>query len=128
MNTHPGWHTVVPPILRDDPQWKIPRADSFGGSGSGGGGPGSRIDAMSSGDLDPNSIDVVATGGAWAPIGRHNGLAATLFADNHTDGLTPGALLSRNAPLGLPDLRTWIDRANTIGTTAGAWGSGWWHN
>ncbi len=127
-NTHPGSHFVVPPILATDPQWKIPGANSFGGMGAAGVGSGSRIQDMASGQLDPNSIDVVAPGGTSAPICRYNGLAATLFADNHTDALTPGALLSRNAPLGLPDLRTWIDRANTIGTIAGPWGSGFRHD
>ena len=126
-NTQPGSHLVVPPLLRTDPQWKIPGVNSFGGTGSNGGGSGARTQDLTSGTLDPNSIDIVAAGGTSAPIGRYNGLAATLFADNHTDALTPGALLSRNAPLGLPDLRTWIDRADTIGTTAGAWGSGFRH-
>jgi len=126
-NTEPGSHFVVPPILAADPQWKIPGADSFGGTGANNGASGAAHE-MASGTLDPGSIDVVALGGASAPIGRHNGLAATLFADNHTDALTPGALLSRNAPIGLPDLRTWIDRADTIGTTSGAWGPGFRHD
>ncbi len=41
---------------------------------------------------------------ATAPIGRYNGLAATLYADGHT-----GA----NKPDELADMRKWIDRAKT---------------
>ena len=39
-----------------------------------------------------------------APIGRYNGLAATLFADGHTDA---------NKPDELADMRKWIDTAKT---------------
>lgn len=78
-----GCHYAVPPWLGPVDQWTLP-------SGAGG--------------ADPNRIEVLIQ--TAAPIGRYNGMVATIFADLHTDVNTPGAL---------HDMRKWIDSAASGG-------------
>lgn len=68
--THPGWHTVTPAWLGPDQQWNWVGA-----------------------------LEVI-TPGAAAPLGRYNGLAATLYADGHT---------AANQIDELRDISHWID-------------------
>ncbi len=81
-----GCHYAVPPWLGPVDQWTVPGAN---------GGP-------TGGGVDPGSVDVLLQ--TAPPIGRYNRLAATLFADLHTDVNAPGAMF---------DIRKWIDSATT---------------
>ncbi len=106
-NDIPGSHVVVPPYLGDVQQW----ASSWGNPGGAEGfGPSADVAQHQSpdtgpptltwGELDPNTLRTKIE--TTPPIGRYNALAATLYADGHTDTNKPGALM---------DMRKWIDSA-----------------
>jgi hypothetical protein len=82
----PGSHLVVPPVLADEPQWSVAGA----GSGS----------------VDLAVLDILTA--TSAPIGRHSGNAAILYADIHTDAKKPGALTDAAFP------NAWIDVAPCV--------------
>ncbi len=87
----PGSHLATPPNLAMQEKWQIP---AVGGGGGGGGGVFS-----AGGGSDRNTIEVMDST-AHAPVGRHNRLAAVLYADGST---VPEAVAE------LHDQRRWIN-------------------
>jgi len=91
----PGYHLAVPPILAEEPRWKMPgqirSGTSFG-----------ELPQLGSGDA--YSVEVLQR--SAVPLGRYTGAAAVYFADGHTDIQTPGAL---------SDQSIWIPGAQQVG-------------
>lgn len=94
----PGYHTITPPIVGDEPQWGHEPAEGFG-TGLTPSSPGQAV----FGTGDPRQITTFATP-ALVPIGRYNGLVPILRADGSVSTQTPGAMI---------DQRLWIDAART---------------